>query len=88
MKINQDVKNEIAEKLNQKEATLPCQRCGKSSFSVLDGFINLPLNQEINGGITLGGPTIPCAAIACNNCGHLSYHALGAIGMLTKENSK
>ena len=86
MKISQEIKNKIAEKLNEKKATLPCQRWGKSDFSVLDGFINLPLNQEINGNVVIGGPTIPCAAIACNNCGNLSYHALGALGMLNNEN--
>ncbi|WAC02147.1 hypothetical protein N7U66_20620 [Lacinutrix neustonica] len=85
MKINQEIKNEIAEKLNEKKAILPCGRCGQSKFSVLDGFVNLPLSEEINGNMVIGGPSIPCAVIACNNCGNLSYHALGAIGMLNKD---
>ena len=85
MKINQEIKNEIAEKLNEKKAILPCQRCGQSNFSVLDGFVNLPLSEEISGNVIIGGPSIPCAVIACNNCGNLSYHALGALGMLNKD---
>jgi len=85
MKISQDVKNEIAKKLNEKGAVLPCQRCGKQNFSLLDGFVNLPLSQEISGNVIIGGPSVPCAVIACNNCGNLSYHALGAIGMLNEK---
>lgn len=85
MKIDQEVKKEIAEKLNEKGATQPCNRCGQPNFSLLDGFVNLPLNQEISGNVVIGGPSVPCAVLACNNCGNLSYHALGALGMLNKN---
>jgi ribosomal protein L37E len=85
MKINQEIKDEIAEKIKEKKALLPCQRCGHKNFSVLDGFINLPLSKEISGNVIVGGPSVPCAVIACNNCGNLSNHALGALGMLNKE---
>jgi ribosomal protein L37E len=85
MKINQTIKDEIAKKLNEKKAVLPCQRCGQSNFSLLDGFANIPLNKEVSGNVVIGGPSVPCAVIACNNCGNISYHALGALGMLNKE---
>jgi hypothetical protein len=34
-----------------------------------------------------GGQTVPAAAIVCNRCGFLSQHALGALGLLPKNES-
>lgn len=31
---------------------------------------------------TLGGTIVPMVAIACNNCGFVSLHAIGAWGLL------
>jgi len=82
MRIDKKVKDTIAQKLREKGAVQPCPRCAQPNFSLLDGFINLPLSQEVSGNIIIGGPQVPCAVVACNNCGNLSYHALGALGML------
>jgi len=85
MKFEQQTKEKIAEKIKEKEALKPCERCGQQNFSVLDGFVNVPLAQEISGGIVIGGPQVPCAVIACTNCGNLSYHALGALGLFNEQ---
>lgn len=86
MKINKKVKDEIVRILVEKGVNKPCSRCNHTSFSILDGFINLPLSDEvISGSIIIGGTNVPCAIVACNNCGHLSYHAIGALGMLDES---
>lgn len=85
MKIDQKLKDKIANVLNKKGAIKPCQRCGHGNFIVLDGFANIPLSQELSGNVVIGGPTVPCAVIACNNCGNISYHALGALGLLNEN---
>lgn len=86
MKFDQSTKDKIAKTIQEKGALKPCSRCGHQNFSLLDGFINLPLTQEISGNMIIGGPQVPCAVTACNNCGNLTYHALGALGLLNEQN--
>lgn len=85
MKFSQESKQKIAQKIEDKGALKPCSRCGQQNFSLLDGFVNLPLAQEVSGNVIIGGPSVPCAVIACANCGHLGYHALGALGLLNHD---
>lgn len=85
MKFDQTTKEKIKQKIEEKGALRPCERCGQPHFSVLDGFINLPLTQEVSGNVIIGGPQVPCAVIGCNNCGNLSYFALGALGLLVQN---
>ena len=80
--INRD---EIAAKIKQKGATLPCHRCGQNSFIVLGGFTSITLQDDFSGGIVLGGPSVPVAHIACNNCGAITSHAIGGLDMLPDE---
>jgi len=86
MKFDQATKDKIVKSINEKGALQPCSRCGHKNFSLLDGFINLPLTQEVSGNMIIGGPQVPCAVTACNNCGNLNYHALGALGLLNEQN--
>lgn len=85
MKFDQITKAKIKEKIEAKGALKPCERCGQPNFSILDGFINLPLTQEVSENEIIGGPQVPCAVITCNNCGNLSYFALGALGLLEQN---
>ncbi|MGP5546972.1 hypothetical protein [Psychrobacter alimentarius] len=82
MAINRD---EVARKLSEKGATRPCQRCGKNSFTVLEGLTNITLQDDFSADLIIGGPSLPVAHIACNNCGAITSHALGALDMLPQE---
>jgi hypothetical protein len=73
-------KKEIQDALVARGALLPCARCGQRAFSVLDAYATVDQQQDFQK-IIIGGPSIPCAVVACNNCGHISLHALGAIGL-------
>ena len=83
--MNKDREAEIIAKLQEKGANLPCPRCGQTSFTLLDSYLNLIVQNELSGGLVIGGPTVPSAVTACNNCGYLSVHALGVLGLLEKK---
>jgi hypothetical protein len=85
MPINRD---RIAQALTERGATKPCDRCGHTSFSVIDGYANIGLQDTFDRGIVLGGLGIPVAVVGCDNCGAITAHALGALGIkpeATKE---
>ena len=82
MKIDRD---EIAKLLKEKGATNPCHRCNQKQFTVLEGYSPLTLQDDIGKGFNIGGPAVPVALVACNNCGAIAAHALGALGLLPKD---
>jgi hypothetical protein len=82
MKFDEETKQKIAKRIEEKGALKPCARCGQQKFSLLDGFASIPLSQEISNNVIIGGPSVPCAVIVCANCGHIDFHALGALGLL------
>lgn len=79
--MDQKTKDDIARRLTEKGATLPCPRCGKLEFIVIDGYFNQTLQDQFQG-MVIGGPSVPSAVIACSHCGYMSQHALGALGLL------
>lgn len=83
-------KNVIAEKLNERRATLPCSRCGSKEFSILDGFSKFSIQEDTKrmGDTVLGGAAVPFVIIACSNCGAMTPHALGALGLLSGEKNE
>ncbi len=75
-------KNEIIRLLNEKKALLPCHRCGTENFTVMNSFSKVILQDDINSGTDMEGASVPVAIIACRNCGAITFHALGALGVL------
>ncbi len=84
--MDNDQKINIAETLQAKGVTRPCPRCSTNQFDII-GKTFLPLNESPNK-IAIGGPTIPSIVIACTNCGFLTYHALGPLGLMPKEKTE
>jgi len=74
----------VAEKLETKGATLPCHRCGTRQFSVLEQMANFAVQEEMQG-MHIGGASVPAALVICNNCGAITPHALGGLGVLPEE---
>jgi hypothetical protein len=81
---SKEQKQKIVQKLVEKGATLPCPRCGRNHFTLIDGYLAHPLQDEL-GGLVLGGPTLPSIVVICTNCGFMSQHALGVLGLLPEE---
>ena len=74
--------------LQQRNATRPCPRCGNQHFTLLEGFFNQPVSGDyFSGGFFAypQGPTVPSVVTACSNCGFLSQHALGVLGLLPSD---
>jgi ribosomal protein L37E len=82
MEINRE---NIINMLDKREANRPCHRCGKTNFSLLDKYSNIFLNENVNGDLHIGGPTVPVAIVVCNNCGAITFHAIGALGLLPPQ---
>jgi hypothetical protein len=72
----------VIEALNKRGANHACSRCGHNQFSLLDKYSMLGLQDELGGGLRLGGPQVPVALAVCNNCGAVTAHALGVLGLL------
>lgn len=61
-----------------------CPMCGHDGFALADGYFSNALQADFQN-ITLGGPSVPTAAIICTNCGFVSQHAIGVIGLRVEE---
>lgn len=83
-KMSSETKQQIVATLQTKGAIQPCPRCGNKEFTLLDGYFNQGIQQEL-GGMVIGGPSVPSAVVVCNKCGYMSQHALGVLGLLPKE---
>lgn len=84
--LSDDEKRKIVEALSKKIPQLKCPMCNHNKFSLAEGYFNNFIQDLKN--ISIGGPSIPTAAIICENCGFVSQHALGALQLLSKEENK
>jgi len=82
--LTQEEKDKIVQALKDKGATRACPRCGEPNFTLIDGYFSHFLQRQL-GGMTIGGPSIPTAVVACSRCGWLAEHALGGLGLLPGE---
>ncbi|MFV0366310.1 MAG: hypothetical protein ACK5JS_07400 [Mangrovibacterium sp.] len=69
--------------LEEKGALKDCHRCGSKTFSLLDGYSFMPVNETT--GNILGGPSIPSILVVCTNCGAITPHALGAFEKIEND---
>lgn len=84
--LNEEIKQELAKTLTEKIGQFQCPMCHKGPFSLVDGYFSPSLlNQYHTPAISMNG--IPMAAVVCDNCGFVSFHALGAIGLLNNKNN-
>jgi hypothetical protein len=77
-------KKEIGDKLNEKLKNAQCPMCSSTSFTLLDDYFSRVLQPDYTG-LTIGGPSIPTVGIFCNNCGFISEHAIGVLGLLPQQ---
>ena len=82
--LTKEQKDNIINKLQEKGIKSVCPMCGKNHFILGDGFFNNTIQSDLKS-ISLGGPSIPTIPIICSNCGFISQHALGVLGLLPKE---
>lgn len=85
--LTQEERQQIVKRLNERNVKANCPMCGSKSFSLLDGIFHNNIQKDVQNA-SLGGAFIPTVAIFCTNCGFISQHALGALGMLNDFKSK
>lgn len=73
----------IIQALNGKGVNKPCPRCGNPRFNVI-AETSIPINDDPTV-IRVGGPVVPTVIVACANCGFVTQHALGALGIAPAE---
>ncbi len=82
IKLTDDDKRKIIAKLAEKKVVASCPMCSNKNFTLADGYFTNPLQMSPQGGLLIGGPSIPTIAIICTQCGFISQHALGILGLL------
>jgi ribosomal protein L37E len=76
-------RNGIVKRIQERGVNRPCQRCGSESFSLIDGYAVFGLVDDLQDeGIR---HLMPSVCVACSRCGFLTFHALGALGLLPKD---
>lgn len=80
--LTNEQKEKIKSELLKKVPNLVCPMCQNKSFSMADGFFSNTLQADFKS-LALGGQAIPTIGIICNNCGFVSQHAVGRLGLLS-----
>ena len=75
-------KEKIIKALGDKKANLPCHRCGKKKFQIIEGFARISLHNDTDAQQETG-QGIPSVMVGCDNCGAITHHA--AYALLPKE---
>ena len=82
--LNNEEKLKIVDVLNKRIPDMTCPMCKHKKFVLADGYFNNGIQTDFNS-ISIGGPSIPTIPIICENCGFVSQHALGLLGLLPKN---
>ncbi len=72
----------VKEAIMSKIKTARCPACGNPDIALLDGFFKLAVSEKLDANLVLGGPVVPLVMLACKHCGHVQFHAAGALGLL------
>ena len=82
--LTNEQREEIKNKLISKAPNLTCPMCKNQAFTMADGYFINTMHEDLKA-LALGGKAIPTIGLICNNCGFVSQHALGRLGLLPKE---
>lgn len=82
--LKEEEKREIIEMLNQRVGHFSCPICHKGHFSLIDGYSSNVLGDNYHV-INLEGRILPYVMLVCDNCGFISSHALGSLGILKRQ---
>lgn len=85
--LTSEQKQNLINKLQEKGVKATCPMCGNKNFILADGYFNNPLQLDFQS-IYIGGPSIPSIATVCSNCGFISQHSLGVLGLLNNPEKK
>lgn len=82
----EEFQKNFLKKIKEKVTNYICPICRNSNFIIIDGFLMVNPSKKI-GVFALGGSTIPCVGLICNNCGFVAQHSIQIL-MSEKTNGK
>lgn len=82
--IDNNKKLKIKEEIDKRISNIKCPMCKSENFGIADGYFINSMQDDFNN-FFLGGPSIPTIAIICGNCGFVSQHALGVLGLIPQN---
>lgn len=59
-----------------------CPYCGGQKFTSTDKYAAILIGEDLKN-VSIG-PTVPAGMVICENCGHIEFFALGALGLLNR----
>lgn len=71
----------LTERVKKTGRGFNCPMCNNPHFVLLDSYLRNDIQEDLTS-VVLGGPSIPATAIICSNCGFISQHALGVLGLM------
>ncbi len=78
-------RDKIVKRLQERGVTRPCPRCNSDQFSLVDGYAVFGLVEKLEDeGVR---HLVPSVTVACTRCGYLTFHAMGALGLMPKDQS-
>jgi hypothetical protein len=77
----------VIQTLQSRGMTGACPMCKKNEWVVHEVPVSLPV-YEMDGKVKVPGTSMPVAAMICKNCGFMSFHSLGALGLLNAINTQ
>lgn len=82
--ITKEEKEEIVKVLIEKLPHMECPMCHNRHFIIADGYTMLGV-QDVKDQVILGGQSMPVIGLACSQCGFISFHSLGILGLLEQQ---
>lgn len=83
--IDNSKKEDIIRQLNERLGNFSCPMCHRGHFTFVDGYFTMVPQEDYKNIVIGGGSFIPSIMIVCNNCGFISQHSLGALGLLDAD---
>jgi len=75
-----NVRSQILGRLNELSVTGRCPLCAQQKWTLAEGLIWIPLQEDFFG-VSTGGPGLPMVALVCANCGNTQFINLITIGL-------
>lgn len=83
--IPEEQKKLILRILSSKIPQFQCPMCQSKVFAILDGYMTNNLQEDYKNIVLPNKQIIPSVIIVCTNCGFMSQHSIGALGLLEER---
>ena len=86
--ISSQDKQKILEAIIKKVPHMECPICHHQQFTIADGYVVDSIQDDYKKIILGSGKMIPSILLVCTQCGFISKHSLGVLGLLNNNEGK